>query len=123
MKKQNETVNLQDLSYLDKGCGLVVTESSSELSPGIESVSQYSSIVDIVSRSSEEYEEESTYDLEGNSEDQCSFLAFRVNFLFVILVVMLADGLQGKSYSSPCRFSLSFLFVAVIYRSRMLTSS
>jgi hypothetical protein len=41
---------------------------------------------------------ESEYDFE-TSDKGYSFLTFRLSYLFVTLVVMLADGLQGESNS------------------------
>jgi hypothetical protein len=104
MKKYDVTGDAACLSYFDKGFELAIAERSSEQSPGVESVTQNSSLVDLVSNSSEEYEEESNCELEVNYPcHQTSFFAFRVNFLFVMLVVMLADGLQGNSFINNSR--------------------
>jgi hypothetical protein len=104
MKKYDVSGDAACLSYCDKGFELAVAESSSERSPGVESVTQNSSLVDLVSNSSEEYEEESNYELEVNCPShQTSFFAFRVNFLLVMLVVMLADGLQGNIFINSSR--------------------
>ena len=39
---------------------------------------------------------ESEYDFDTSDKEAYSFLSFRLSYLFVTLVVMLADGLQGK---------------------------
>jgi hypothetical protein len=126
MKKQVVSVDFQVLSFIDTSklsnekCKPFITESSSEQIPGVDCVTQNSSLIDLVSSSSEDFEEESNYDLEVNNQDQDrSFLAFRVNFLFVILVVMLADGLQGKSFRTHRLFySLSLTANPLIMFSR-----
>jgi hypothetical protein len=41
-------------------------------------------------------ESESSLDAHNAASTESSFNAFRLNYLFVILTIMLADGLQGK---------------------------
>ena len=104
MKADDVSGEIQEMAYFDtammmnsdhKRSALVETESFFEPSPEIESVTYHSSVVD--STTSEQYDETvSEYDLDVECQGHGSFLAFRLNFLFVILVVMLADGLQGR---------------------------
>lgn len=72
-------------------------ESFPDLSPELESETQNSSLGEHESTSVED-EEGSQYDIDEETRGTTSFLAFRLNFLFVTLVVMLADGLQGVYY-------------------------
>jgi hypothetical protein len=77
--------------------------------PEIESVTQNSSIGGSESCSVEE--DASKYEIEEESQIPCSFLAFRLNFLFVTLVVMLADGLQGTNRMHKDRDSAILQFI------------
>jgi hypothetical protein len=64
---------------------------------------------------------DSEYDYDGDdetpAEKRLSFLTFRLSYLFVTLVVMLADGLQGKEneneilYAKHCLTNQSFFLI------------
>lgn len=98
MNSEDSPVELMNLKRLDSPEAMETKheakmKSVSGLPPELESETQNSS-----QESTSVEDDDSQYDIDEETRGPTSFLAFRLNFLFVTLVVMLADGLQGVYY-------------------------
>ncbi|KAG7350652.1 sugar transporter [Nitzschia inconspicua] len=125
MKSDDVPVELQvlrrsDPSTMDNKKACLAEMASILEPPEVESVTRNSSLGDLESTSVDE--DGSMCEIGDECQGRCSFLAFRLNFLFVTLVVMLADGLQGThlyvlyesyGFSVASLYSLGFLAGAI----------
>lgn len=102
------------MSPADHPIRQVLIEKSRELAPGLEltersgeSLQSLSSVSSATSATLTDSDSECATIHEDDKEiDGKSFNAFRINYLFVILSIMLADGLQGMSSNCSVEFLL-----------------
>jgi hypothetical protein len=73
---------------------------SSEVPREVETLAEYAESVMSHSTSGDSDD----MDFEANNEKASSFFIFRLSYLFVTLVIMLADGLQGKNKQNEVFF-------------------
>ncbi|KAL3915823.1 MAG: hypothetical protein SGILL_005464, partial [Bacillariaceae sp.] len=94
-----DSTNLEPLIQYLLTCSGSSDSDSFNITPEAESVTNHSSVCDFGSSTSAFEDSASEIDFDSDNSkggtSSSSFWVFRLNFLFVTLVVMLADGLQG----------------------------